>query len=71
MTTTDASKYLPHMGLNPLRVVGCPATACQKSFALADGFAVEAVIEGKTSVAFFCSAACYLEEVPLICCARA
>jgi hypothetical protein len=29
MTTTDALKYLPQMGLNPLKVVGCAAAKCQ------------------------------------------
>jgi hypothetical protein len=71
MMTTDALKYLPHMGLDPLRVVGCPATECQNSFALANGFAVEAMVKGKNSIAFFCSAGCYLSEIPLICCGSA
>jgi hypothetical protein len=70
MTTTDASKYLPHMGLDPLKVVGCPAASCQNSFALANGFPVEAIVDEKVSIAFFCSAGCYLSEVPLICCGR-
>jgi hypothetical protein len=71
MTTTDASKYLPQMGLNPLRVVGCAAEKCQNSFALANGFAVEADVAEQPSIAFFCSARCYLNEIPLYCCARA
>jgi hypothetical protein len=71
MMSTDALKYLPHMGLDPLRVVGCPAAECQNSFALVNGFAVEAVVGGKISIAFFCSASCYLSEIPLICCGRA
>jgi hypothetical protein len=29
-------------------------------FALANGFAVEAIVTGKFSIAFFCSAGCYL-----------
>jgi hypothetical protein len=41
MTTTDAVKYLPQMGLDPLKVVGCAAARCQNSFVLANGFAVE------------------------------
>jgi hypothetical protein len=71
MTTTDALKYLPLMGLNPLQVVGCPAAQCKKSFALANGFAIEAVVGETVSIAFFCSADCYLHEIPLNCCARA
>jgi hypothetical protein len=69
--TTDASKYLPHMGLDPTQVVFCAAPDCQNSFALANGFAVEAVIGDKISIAFFCSAGCYLSKIPLNCCARA
>jgi len=71
MTTTDASKYLPQMGLDPSRVVGCAAARCRSSFALANAFAIEAIVEEEASIAFFCSAACYLDEVPLSCCARA
>jgi hypothetical protein len=71
MTTTDASKYLPQMGLDPLQVVGCPAANCQNSFALANGFAIEALVGEKVSIAFFCSAGCFLNEIPLNCCARA
>jgi hypothetical protein len=71
MITTDALKYLPHMGLDPLRVVGCAGAQCQKCFTLANGFAVEAVIAEKLSIAFFCSASCYLNEIPSNCLARA
>jgi hypothetical protein len=56
MISTEALKYLPQMGLHPSRVVGCAAAKCQNSFALADGFAVEAIVAGKFSIAFFCSA---------------
>jgi hypothetical protein len=34
MITTDALKYLPQMGLDPSRVVGCAAAKCQNSFAV-------------------------------------
>jgi hypothetical protein len=44
MITTDALKYLPQMGLDPSWVVGCAGTKCQNSFALANGFAVEAIV---------------------------
>jgi hypothetical protein len=71
MITTDALKYLPHMGLDPLRVVYCAAAKCQNSFALANGFAVEAIVAEKATIAFFCSAHCYLNELSLNCCARA
>jgi hypothetical protein len=71
MITTDASKYLPHMGLDPTQMVGCPAPNCPNFFALANGFAVEVIIAEKVSIAFFCSAHCYLNELPLNCCARA
>jgi len=47
MITTDALKYLPQMGLDPSRVVGCAAAKCQNSFALANGFAVEAIVAGE------------------------
>ena len=63
MITTDALKYLPQMGLNPSWVVGCAGTKCQNSFALA-GFAVEAIVAEKCSIVFFCSAGCYLNEIP-------
>jgi len=71
MTTTDALKYLPQMGLDPFRVVGCAAENCQNAFPLANGFAVEATVAEKASIAFFCSAYCYLNEISLECCARA
>jgi hypothetical protein len=71
MTTTDASKYLPQMGFDPSRVVGCAAPKCKNCFALANGFAVPAIVGEKASIAFFCSAGCYLKEIPLDCCARA
>ena len=71
MITTDALKYLPQMGLDPLRVVGCAGAKCQNAFALANGFAVEAIVGENFSIAFFCSAACYLNEIPSTCLARA
>src|SRR5215471_6162175 len=71
MITTDALKYLPQMGLDPSRVVGCAGAKCQNSFALANGFAVEAIVAEKLSIAFFCSAGCYLNEIPSNCLARA
>ena len=69
MITTDALKYLPQMGLDPSRVVGCAGAQCQKSFTLANGF--EAVVAEKLSIAFFCSASCYLNAIPSNCLARA
>jgi hypothetical protein len=71
MITTDALKYLPQMGLDPSRVVRCVGTKCQNSFALASGFAVEAIVAEKCSIVFFCSASCYLKEIPSNCLARA
>ena len=71
MMTTDALKYLAQMGLDPSWVVGCAGTKCQNSFALANGFTVEAIVAGKLSIAFFCSAGCYLNEIPSNCLARA
>jgi hypothetical protein len=71
MMTTDASKYLPQMGLDQTKMVGCAAPSCTNSFALANGFAVEAMVGERISIAFFCSASCYLSEIPLTCCARA
>jgi hypothetical protein len=44
MITTDALKYLPQMGLDPSRAVNCAAAKCQNSFALANGFVVEAIV---------------------------
>jgi hypothetical protein len=70
MMTPDASKYLPQMGLDPSRVVGCAGAQCQKSFTLANGFAVEAVVAEKLTIAFFCSPGCYLNENPSNCPAR-
>ena len=57
MITTDALKYLPQMGLDPSRVVDCVGTKCQNSFALTNGFAVEAIVAEKCSIVFFCSLA--------------
>jgi len=71
MITTAALKYLPQMGLDPSRVVGCAGAKCQNSFALANGFAVEAIVGENFSIAFFCSAGCYLNEIPSNCLARA
>jgi hypothetical protein len=71
MISTDALKYLPQMGLDPSRVVGCVGAKCQNYFALANGFAVEAIVAEKCSIVFFCSASCYLNEIPSICLARA
>jgi hypothetical protein len=48
-------KYLPQMGLDPSWVVGCAGKKCRNSFALANGYAVEAIVSGKWIV-FFCSA---------------
>jgi hypothetical protein len=70
MITTDAQKYLPQMSLDPLRVVGCAAARCQNFFALANGFAVGAIVGKKVSIAFFCSAGRYLNAIPSNCCAR-
>ena len=69
--TTAAANYLPQMGLDPSQVVCCIAAKCQSSFALANAFAVQAIVGEEASIAFFCSAGCYLNEVPVICCARA
>ena len=71
MITTDALKYLPQMGLDPSRVVGCAGAKCRNSFALANGFAVEAIVGEECSIVFFCSAGCYLNEIPSNCLARA
>ena len=71
MIFTAASKYLPHLGVDPLTVVGCAAAKCQSSFALVNGFGIEAFFGEDASIAFFCSAACFLNEVPMNCCARA
>jgi len=71
MITTSPLKYQPQMSLDPSRVVGCAAAKCQNSFALANGFAVEAIVAEKFSIAFFCSAGCYLNEIPSNCLARA
>jgi hypothetical protein len=71
MITTHASKYLLQMGLDSLLVVCCAAEKCQNSFALANGFAIEVTSEEQPSNAFFCSACCYLNEIPLCCCPRA
>jgi hypothetical protein len=70
MITTGAQKHLPQMSLDPLRVVGCASAKCQNSFALANGFAVEAIVAEKFSIAFFCSAGRYLNAIPSNCCAR-
>ena len=71
MITTDALKYVPQMGLDPLREVGCAATKRQNAFALANEFAVGAIVGEKASSTFFRPAGCYLNEMPLNCCARA
>ena len=71
MITTDALKYLSQMGLDPPLVVGCAGAKCQNAFILANGFAVEAIVAEKLSIAFFCSAGCYLNEIPPNCLARA
>ena len=71
MISTDALKYLPQMGLDPSQVVGCAAAKCRNTFTLANGFAVEAIVAKKVSIAFFCSAGCYLNEIPSNCLARA
>ena len=70
MTTTDVLKYLPQVGLNPLKVGSCAAAKCQNSFILANGFAVEAIVGERNSIVFFCSAGCYLIEIPSNCCWR-
>jgi hypothetical protein len=69
MITTDARKYLPQMNLDPFRVVGC-AAGCQNFFALANGFAVGAIVGEKVSIAFFCSAGRYLNAILSNCGAR-
>ena len=71
MRTINASKYLPQMGVDPLTVVGCAAAKCEICFALVSGFAIEATVGEEASIAFYCSAACFLDEVPVNCCARA
>ena len=50
MIATDAQKYLPQMGLDPLRVVGCAAA---NFFPLANGFAVGAIVGEIVLIAFF------------------
>jgi hypothetical protein len=69
MLTTYAAKYLPRMGLNPVRVVVCASTPCENKFSLRDGFAVDAMVDERRTIAFFCSARCFLNEIPLSCCA--
>jgi hypothetical protein len=70
MITTDALKHVPHMGLNPLRVIGGAAAKHQNAFALANEFAVGSIVGEKVSIAFFCPADCYLDEIPFDCYAR-
>jgi hypothetical protein len=68
---TEAAKYLAGMGLDPLKVVVCAGQSCQSCFALTNGFAIEAIVGDVPSIAFFCSGGCYLNEIPVNCCARA
>lgn len=70
MRPTDAMAYLPQMGLNPLMMVECASPGCTNAFLLAKGFAMEARIGEKMSMAFFCSDVCYLSVVPPHCCGR-
>jgi hypothetical protein len=62
MITTNALKYLPQIGLDPSRVVGCAGAKRQNSFTLANGFAVEAIVAEKLSIAFYCSAPAQLQS---------
>jgi hypothetical protein len=63
MITANALKYLPQMGLDPSRVVGCSgAQSVQNSFTLANGFVVEAIVAEKLSISFLCSNGCYLNS---------
>jgi hypothetical protein len=71
MITTDALRYLPQMGLDPSWVIGCAGPKCHNSFALAKGFAVEAIVAEKLSITFFSSAGCYLNEITSNCLAGA
>ena len=71
MITTDALKYVPQMGLDPLREVGCTTAKQDDLFPPALEFAAQAIVGEKVSIAFFCSAGCHLNEMPLNCCARA
>jgi hypothetical protein len=71
MITTDASKYLPHMGLNPSRIAGCAHVQGKKSFTLANGFAIESVVAEKLAIDFFCSPSFHFNEIPSNCLARA
>jgi hypothetical protein len=71
MITTDALKYAPQMGLDPLRVVGGAEAKRRNPFALANEFAVGTIVGEKVSVAFSCPAGGHLNEIPVNCCARA
>jgi len=71
MTIADALNYLPQNQLDSWQVLRCAAAKCQNTFAPADGFATEAIIDDRISITFFCSAGCYLTEIPVCCCGRA
>jgi hypothetical protein len=50
----------------------CGAAASVRTlFALANRLAVGTIVGEKVSIASFCPAGCYLNEIPLNCCARA
>ena len=56
MITTDAQKYLPQMGLDPLRRAG--------------EWIFGAIVGEIVPIAFFCPAGRYLNAIPSNCCAR-
>lgn len=69
MRMHEALLYLPHMQVDPMLRVPCPA--CQEPFILAHGIAVQAANNGEPCVGFFCSESCLLAFVPVGCCGRA
>ena len=71
MTIADALNHLSQLHPDSSQLVRCAAAKCQNTFTPANGFATEAIIEERISIALFCSADCYLNEIPVCCCGRA
>ena len=64
MRLCDPRVYLPVMGINANVVIECMCAGCTNEFPIVDGFACEASVGNRQTIAFVCSPACYLAAVP-------
>lgn len=71
MRATDPAQFLLKLGILRSQMQKCAMPRCSKTFAASDGVAFEGENKYGVHIFFFCSYECYLQGLPVKCCARA